>query len=144
MQSAWDRSQDGIIGQGPEAWNHSGSLFFSWAIGSAVPMAISQSPPRIFSPGPGVAIRFSPRRMPTTVTPNVWRMRESASVWPAKGESPLTRTSAISKRLLGSAGCFRGVEIPEDLTDDPGYYLGLPYVDLLYRYLSGSYSRSAA
>ena len=40
------------------------------------------------------------------------------------------------KRLLGSAGCFRGVEIPEDLTDDPGDYLGLPYVDLLYRYLS--------
>ena len=47
------------------------------------------------------------------------------------------------KRLLGSAGCFRGVEIPEDLTDDPGDYLGLPYVDLLYRYLSGRYSRSA-
>ena len=48
------------------------------------------------------------------------------------------------KRLLGSAGCFRGVEIPDDLTDDPGDYLGLPYVDLLYRYLSGRYSRSAA
>ena len=48
------------------------------------------------------------------------------------------------KRLLGSAGCFRGVEIPEDLTDDPGDYLGLPYVDLLYRYLSGRYSRTAA
>lgn len=46
------------------------------------------------------------------------------------------------KRLLGSAGCFRGVDIPEDLTDDPGDYLGLPYVDLLYRYLSGRYSRS--
>ena len=46
------------------------------------------------------------------------------------------------KRLLGSAGCFRGVEIPEDLTDDPGDYLGLPYVDLLYCYLSGRYSRS--
>lgn len=45
------------------------------------------------------------------------------------------------KRLLGSAGCFRGVDIPEDLTDDPGDYLGLPYVDLLYRYLSGRYSR---
>ena len=48
------------------------------------------------------------------------------------------------KRLLGSAGCFRGVEIPEDLTDDPGDYLGLPYVDLLYRYLSGRYSRTVA
>ena len=46
------------------------------------------------------------------------------------------------KRLLGSAGCFRGVEIPEDLTDDPGDYLGLPYVDLLFRYLAGRYSRS--
>jgi hypothetical protein len=48
------------------------------------------------------------------------------------------------KRLLGSAGCFRGVEIPEDLTDDPGDYLGLPYVDLLYRYLSGHYSRTGS
>lgn len=47
------------------------------------------------------------------------------------------------KRLLGSAGCFRGVEIPEDLTDDPGDYLGLPYVDLLFRYLGGRYSRAA-
>ena len=47
------------------------------------------------------------------------------------------------KRLLGSAGCFRGVEIPEDLTDDPGDYLGLPYVDLLFRYLGGRYSRVA-
>ena len=45
------------------------------------------------------------------------------------------------KRLLGSAGCFRGVDIPEDLTDDPGDYLGLPYVDLLFRYLRGGYSR---
>lgn len=44
------------------------------------------------------------------------------------------------KRLLGSAGCFRGVDIPEDLTDDPGDYLGLPYVDLLFRYLRGGYS----
>ena len=47
------------------------------------------------------------------------------------------------KRLLGSAGCFRGVEIPEDLTDDPGDYLGLPYIDLLYRYLNGRYAQSA-
>ena len=45
------------------------------------------------------------------------------------------------KRLLGSAGCFRGVDIPEDLADDPGDYLGLPYVDLLFRYLRGGYSR---
>jgi hypothetical protein len=36
------------------------------------------------------------------------------------------------------------VEIPEDLTDDPGDYLGLPYVDLLYRYLSGHYSRTGS
>ena len=48
------------------------------------------------------------------------------------------------KRLLGSAGCFRGVEIPEDLTDDPGDYLGLPYVDLLFRYLGGRYSQTTA
>ena len=48
------------------------------------------------------------------------------------------------KRLLGSAGCFRGVEIPEDLTDDPGDYLGLPYVDLLFRHLGGRYTRSGS
>ena len=48
------------------------------------------------------------------------------------------------KRLLGSAGCFRGVEIPEDLTDDPGDYLGLPYVDLLFRYLGGRYQRATS
>lgn len=48
------------------------------------------------------------------------------------------------KRLLGSAGCFRGVVVPDDLTDDPGDYLGLPYVDLFFRYFLGSgYRRSA-
>lgn len=34
-------------------------------------------------------------------------------------------------RLLDSSGCFRGVEVPEDLTDDP---LEGPYVELLYRF----------
>lgn len=47
-----------------------------------------------------------------------------------------------AKRLLGSAGCFRAVEIPESLLDDHEALEGLPYVDLLYRYASGGYSLS--
>ncbi len=42
------------------------------------------------------------------------------------------------KRLLGSAGCFRGVEVPEQLTDDELH--DLPYRTLFYRYLRGAYS----
>lgn len=46
------------------------------------------------------------------------------------------------RRLLGSAGCFRGVQVPEVLTDDQ---LELPYIDYFYRYLrsAGQYSRTA-
>ena len=42
------------------------------------------------------------------------------------------------KRLLGSAGCFRGVEIPESLLDDPEALQDLPYFTLFYRYLVGA------
>lgn len=42
------------------------------------------------------------------------------------------------KRLLGSAGCFRGVEVPEQLTDDE--LDDLPFRTLFYRYLSAGYS----
>jgi Replication protein len=42
------------------------------------------------------------------------------------------------KRLLGSAGCFRGVDVPESLTDEP--LDGLPFVELFYRYMRGGYS----
>ena len=42
------------------------------------------------------------------------------------------------RRLVGSAGAFRGVEIPEALKDEP--LDGLPYVDLFYRYLDGGYT----
>ena len=42
------------------------------------------------------------------------------------------------KRLLGSAGCFRGVEVPESLLDDPEGLGELPYVTLFYRYLAGA------
>ena len=41
------------------------------------------------------------------------------------------------RRLLASAGLFRGVEIPEDLTDSVDDLDGLPYVDLFYRFFSG-------
>jgi hypothetical protein len=44
------------------------------------------------------------------------------------------------KRLLGSAGCFRGVEVPEELLDDSGGFEGLPYIQLFYRYLPAGYS----
>jgi len=41
------------------------------------------------------------------------------------------------KRLLGSAGCFRGVEVPESLLDDPEGLDELPYATLFYRFLRG-------
>lgn len=37
------------------------------------------------------------------------------------------------QRLIDSHGLMRGVEIPDDLLDEP--LDGLPFVDLLYRYL---------
>jgi hypothetical protein len=43
------------------------------------------------------------------------------------------------KRLLGSAGCFRGVEVPDTLLDDDDLD-GLPFVELFYRYIGGGYS----
>ena len=41
------------------------------------------------------------------------------------------------KRLLGSSGVFRGVEVPSDLMDDSEGFNDLPYVTLFYRYLAG-------
>lgn len=40
------------------------------------------------------------------------------------------------RRLLGSFGAFRGVEVPDELTDEP--LDGLPYVELFYRYVQGA------
>ena len=40
------------------------------------------------------------------------------------------------RRLVGSAGRFYGVDIPEQLTDEP--LDGLPFVELFYRYISGA------
>ncbi len=39
------------------------------------------------------------------------------------------------KRLIGSAGCFRGVVVPEQLLDEP--FDDLPFRTLFYRYLVG-------
>jgi hypothetical protein len=39
------------------------------------------------------------------------------------------------RRLVSSFGLFRGVEIPESLTDEP--LENLPYVELFYRYMTG-------
>ena len=46
------------------------------------------------------------------------------------------------KRLLASAGCFRGVKEPTNLGDETEDLDGLPYVRLFYRYytVSGGYS----
>lgn len=44
------------------------------------------------------------------------------------------------KRLLGSSGCFRGVEVPEGLLDDSEGFEGLPYIQLFYRFLPAGYS----
>lgn len=41
------------------------------------------------------------------------------------------------KRLLASAGCFRGVPEPEGLLDDHEALDGLPFITLFYRYLRG-------
>jgi hypothetical protein len=42
------------------------------------------------------------------------------------------------RRLVGSAGLFRGIEIPDQLTDEP--LDDLPFVSLLFRYLGHGYS----
>lgn len=44
------------------------------------------------------------------------------------------------KRLLQPAGCFVGVEVPENLLDDSEGLDGLPYVALFYRYLPSGFS----
>jgi len=41
------------------------------------------------------------------------------------------------RRLVASAGMFRGIEIPEQLTDEP--LDDLPFVEFLYRYMGGGY-----
>ena len=43
-----------------------------------------------------------------------------------------------SKRLIGSAGLFREVEVPESLLDDLEGLEDLPYVQMFYRYLRGA------
>jgi hypothetical protein len=50
--------------------------------------------------------------------------------------------SLTGRRLLTSFGCFRGVEIPEDLTDRTADLDSLPFVEILYRYSFGSRSYS--
>jgi hypothetical protein len=43
------------------------------------------------------------------------------------------------RRLIGSAGVFRGVQIPQQLTDEP--FDDLPFVRLFYRFIRGAYSQ---
>lgn len=45
-----------------------------------------------------------------------------------------------SRRLIGSAGLFRGVPEPVDLLDDTEALEGLPYLQFLYRFTSGGYA----
>jgi len=42
------------------------------------------------------------------------------------------------KRLQGSFGCFRGVEIPEGMNEDP--LSDLPYVELIYKYMGNHFN----
>jgi hypothetical protein len=42
------------------------------------------------------------------------------------------------KRMIGSAGCFRGVVVPEELTDEDADLDGLPYATLFYRFMGGT------
>ena len=42
------------------------------------------------------------------------------------------------RRLVGSAGLFRGIEVPDQLHDEP--LDDLPYVDLFYRWIGTGYS----
>jgi len=44
------------------------------------------------------------------------------------------------KRLLASAGLFRGVVVPDDLMDDPEGLQDLPFVTLFYRFIRGGYA----
>ena len=46
------------------------------------------------------------------------------------------------RRLLASSGKFRGVEVPEELTDSVEDLDGLPYVELFYHYLGSGYQLS--
>jgi len=41
------------------------------------------------------------------------------------------------RRMVFSAGLFRGVKIPEDWFDEPLSQVDLPYVEMLYRYFDG-------
>ena len=43
------------------------------------------------------------------------------------------------KRLLGSSGEFRGVEVPDNLLDDPEGLQDLPFFQLFYKYLGSAY-----
>lgn len=43
-----------------------------------------------------------------------------------------------NRRLVDSFGLLRGVEVPEELTDEP--LEGLPYIDYLFRWISSGYS----
>jgi hypothetical protein len=47
------------------------------------------------------------------------------------------------RRLIFSAGAFWGVKVPESLLDEPDLD-DLPFTDLFYRYLNGTYTLDAA
>jgi hypothetical protein len=47
------------------------------------------------------------------------------------------------RRLIGSFGSLRGLQLPTDLNDDMTDLHDLPYVDLIYRFMGGHYSHQA-
>lgn len=49
-------------------------------------------------------------------------------------------STLFGKRLMASAGLFRGVVVPDDLMDDPEGLQDLPYATLFYRFIRGGYA----
>lgn len=49
-------------------------------------------------------------------------------------------STLAGKRLLDSAGAFRGVDVPESLLDDSEGLEGLPFIAYFYKFLPGGYS----
>jgi hypothetical protein len=61
-------------------------------------------------------------------------------VRPISQEDPVSGFIEVFKYAVKS-GCFRGVDVPDDLADDASDVAGLPFMDMLYRYSkAGGYS----
>jgi len=91
-----------------------------------------------------VDVRPISQENPVTGFLEVFKYAVKFSDQPPEDTVHCWRTLA-SKRLIGSAGVFRGVVVPEDLMDDPDGLDDLPYATLFYRFLreKGGYQLNA-